>query len=871
MPIAVGDSVGSFKILSQLGRGGMGEVFRARDSRLGRDVALKCLRVDWASDPLARGRFEREARAIAALTHPHIGALYDVGEHDGSPYLVMECVEGETLADRLTRRPLSVDEATRVGAAIAEALAFAHRSGIVHRDLKPANVMLTKTGVKLIDFGLASMYRADDADSATAIQTEPHAILGTVPYMSPEQLTAGVVDARTDIFAFGAVLFEMVAGRRLFDGASGAQITSAILRDEPPRVEPPALDRVMRRCLAKDADQRWQSILDVGTQLAWVAESTVEQRSASRWWIAIGAGVAVIAAVAMVVWLDGLFRFSGEPAVGPAPPAESAHAAIILGRGQQFFVNSRPNLAISDDGKVVAVSAREDGVQHLFVRRFNQPVAVRIDRATSPLTPFFSPDGKWIGFASEGKLRKVAVNGGQVVPIADASDINGAVWLPSGDIVFAPTSGGALWSVPSAGGTPRQLTQLDNAAGETSHRWPFILPDGRVGFATSSSGASSLAAIDAAGTRGALLENATWGTYVPGRLLFSRRRQLFVVATEAGGNPIDQPPIPVAEVPLMNGTGVPFMAVAATGDMIYLPAESDEGERSLLLVDQTGRVEPLAASARAYQFPTVAPDGRRVAVTIRNGNDTNVWLYDLARRALTPLTTDGKSTGSFAWSPDSRELMFSSAVTGPLNVRRLKIDAPGLSEAVLSGPRSRWASSWLRDGRVTFMQFSPGTMGDVLLFDPADRSETTLVAQPPTEWSGRVSADGQWIAYVSNESGRFEAMVARLSEPGRRWQVSLGGGHEVVWSRQGLELYYRTDLDVMATKINPNVDPPIGAVRRLFENRYLYEPSGPGLANYDVLPDGRFLMIATDDDPNALTLRVVFNWSAGSLPGASSQ
>src|SRR5688572_25276259 len=411
VPVAAGDSVGSFKILTPLGRGGMGEVFRASDSRLGRDVALKFLRVDWASDLEARARFEREARAIAALTHPNIGALYDVGEHDGSPYLVMECVEGETLADRLSRGPLSLGEATRIGSAIAEAMAFAHRSGIVHRDLKPANVMLTKTGVKLLDFGLAKVQRADGVDVSTAMQTEPHAILGTLPYMAPEQLTGGVVDARTDIFAFGAVLFEMVAGRRLFDGASSAAITSAILRDDPPRIEPPAFDRVMRRCLAKDPDQRWQSVLDIGAQLAWVPESTVEHAPPPRRWIAIAAGVAVLVAVATLAWPGGLLRRSADPARRSAQPIEPAYASIALGRGQQFVVSSRPNFAISADGKVVAFSARQDGAQHLFVRRFNQPIALRLDGTTGAQTPSFSPDGKWIVFGAFGKLRKVAVTG----------------------------------------------------------------------------------------------------------------------------------------------------------------------------------------------------------------------------------------------------------------------------------------------------------------------------------------------------------------------------------------------------------------------------------------------------------------------------
>jgi Tol biopolymer transport system component len=247
-----------------------------------------------------------------------------------------------------------------------------------------------------------------------------------------------------------------------------------------------------------------------------------------------------------------------------------------------------------------------------------------------------------------------------------------------------------------------------------------------------------------------------------------------------------------------------------------------------------------------------------------------VWLYDLARQALTPLTADGKSGGAFAWSPDSRELMFSSTADGPRNIRRLKVDAPGLTEPVLRGPRSYWPLSWLPDGRLTFMRFSPETQGDVLLLGLADRRETPIVAGPSTEWGGRVSADGQWFAYVSNESGRFEAMIARLSQPERRWQVSLGTGHEVVWSRKGLELYYRTDSAVMAATINPNADPPIGPVRQLFENRYLFEPSGPGLANYDVSSDGRFLMIKTDDDPNALMLRVVFNWGTG-IPGATSR
>ena len=669
MPLASGTTLGPYQIEAPVGAGGMGEVYRARDTRLDRTVAIKVLPEHVAADPDLKQRFEREAKTISNLNHPHICTLHDIGTQDGIDFLVMEYLDGETLAQRLEKGALPLDQALTIAIEIADALNKAHRQGIVHRDLKPGNIMLTKAGAKLLDFGLAKLKATGTVGatefSAATTQSEPlterGTILGTLHYMSPEQVEGKEVDARADVFAFGAVLYEMVTGERAFAGDTQASVMGAILKDDPRPVSalqptsPPMLDRVVKKCLAKDPDGRWQTVHDLHDELTWIAQgdaqvgasaSTAATGGQPKGLTAIGWRVAGVVSTALglaaAVWV-----------LRPSPQPVNAARVIVSLLPADSLVgpvrNGVSQVTVSRDGTTLAYVGVRDGERELYIRELAVDDARAVPDSTDANLPFFSPDGEWVGFFAAGFLKKVSVGGGTPITLAEAPAPRGGSWNENGMIVFASPSRAALSRVSADGGTPETVTVLDAEHGETSHRQPRFLPGGRaIVFFAETTGREGRIVVQSleTGERRDLMEGATRPRYSPtGHLLY----------VQGGTNmaaPFDLERLELA------GAGVPILPdeatlldVSDTGTLADLATEASRRSSRLVWVTRTGQEEPLAVPPRNYRHPRLSPDGRRVAVDIEEAGDRNIWLYDISREGLTKLTSGGDNLWP-VWTPN---------------------------------------------------------------------------------------------------------------------------------------------------------------------------------------------------------------------------
>jgi serine/threonine-protein kinase len=851
----------------------MGQVYRARDTRLLRTVAVKVLPLEAAgTDAAARlERFQREARTISRLSHPHICPLFDVGEQDGQAYLVMEHLEGETLAARLAEGPLPLERALRCGIQIASALAAAHRQGIVHRDLKPANVMLTKEGVKLLDFGLAKLRAGQDPTleaTRTGDLTEDGVILGTVPYMAPEQLEGQEVDARADVFALGVVLYEMVSGRRPFDGESKARIMAAILHHEPALVStlqplsPPALDHLIRKCLAKDRDERWQTAADVSIALSWILEggssaglppTVVRRRDHRRALLAGALGLGVgAAAAAGAAWA---WR---RPAPAPSRPPlrlglDLVPPALVSGADRA--------LALSPDGTRIAyvTGSRED--HRLAVRLLSQPQSLVLEGTEGAAHPFFSPDGRWIAFSAGGRLKKVAADGGIPATLCATSGIGGG-WAPDNAIVFSGGPGRGLDRVGAQGGEPEPLTTLDRGQGETSHSYPYFLPDGRslMYSVTTIRGAEIPTVVQdlRSGARRTLLPNGYDARYLPsGHLVFTRGRSLMAVRLDLASLTLQGTPVPLIE----DLSGYMLYPVAqfdlsATGTLVYAPTPVFI-PRHLVWVDRAGRMQRLATSESLWENPRISPEGRRALVQVRY----DVWLVDLPRAAASRLTFGSGARGTPVWTPDGRRATyFCQPVDGPTSMCGREADGGGAEEVLFTRPSYVSLGEWAPDGRrLVFIENTVETGHDIGVFSLDDRQPRPLLNSTFNERAPSLSPDGRWLAYSCDESGRREVYVQAFPDLGAKRQVSTDGGDEPVWSRDGKELFYRHGDDMMVVEVHlrPAFDAEVPHV--LFQGRYLSFPQRPE-NNYAVAADGRFLMVKRDgpDDP---PLTVVVDWT----------
>jgi eukaryotic-like serine/threonine-protein kinase len=867
MSLAPGSRLGHFEIVSPIGAGGMGEVYRARDTRLDRTVAVKVLPAALAADPQFRERFEREARAISALSHPHVCTLHDVGEHDGKPFLVMEHLDGETLAARLARGAMPPNEALAVAIAVADALDAAHRRGIVHRDLKPANVMLTKGGPKLLDFGLAKASAPAIAASGLSVAptlegglTAQGTILGTIQYMAPEQIEGLEADARTDIFAFGVVLYEMLTRRRAFQGKSAASLIGAILKEQPPSVSlvepltPARLDRIVQRCLAKDPDDRWQTVRDLRAELVWVQESdgetaTARPRPSRRTWIERGAWIAIAAAAAAIAWM-----------ARPTPPSPApTRLTLALPDGFAFGPGAGGDrlVAASRDGRRVAFRATARGRTQIFTRAIDQFEAVPVRGTEGGADPFFSPDGQSLGFFADGKLKTVAVTGGPAITICDAG-VRGASWGSDDTIIFTPSVTSALSRVSARGGTPEPLTTL--GATERSHRWPSILPGGSAVLYTAQSeganfdDATIMVRSLATGEQRVVARGGTSATYLPsGHVVYGRAGTLMGVPFDLQRLEPTGRPVPVLEgVATFIGSGAAQYAVSDSGSVVYMAGGSTDVPRELLWVDRRGSPVSVGDVRRPYLDVAVSPDGKRIASAIAApGSSPDIWVHEPARASATRLTFGPEPELSPAWTPDGRYITFVGGVTRQRAVFRRAFDGSGGAERIVTGEDVAAGSrTWHPGG--THLAFTRS--GDIYVGRVGDTSATAtpFIATPAVEVFADFSPDGRYLAYQSNESGRFEIYVEPFPKGGGRWQVSTEGGLRPKWARNGRELFFRNANFLMAVPVSLEPVFTPGTPRPLFEGVY-----GPA---YDVAPDGRFLMIRGATPENVTQLNVVLNW-----------
>ena len=863
MALSVGTRLGAYEVTGVLGAGGMGEVYRARDTKLGREVALKVLPETFAADPDRLARFAREAQLLASLSHPHIAAIYGLEDSGDRRALVLELVEGPTLADRIAEGPMPIEDALRVARQIAEALETAHEKGIVHRDLKPANVKLTPSGqVKVLDFGLARLNVSNASNVSNdpnvltmsptvlspAMMTHAGVILGTAAYMAPEQAKGREVDRRADIWAFGCVLFEMLAGRAVFVGESVSDIVSEVLKTEPdwprlPASTPGHVRRLLRRCLQKDPARRLHHIADARLDLdeAITAEEPVSPAPArstrARVARALPWAVALVA-IAVAGW--ALAR----------PPADAAEALARLElntpAGVELFTATSLSLAISPDGSRIAFVGSQGGARFVYVRALDQFEARPLRGSDGATTCFFSADGRSVGLIDAGGvIRTIDLASGTVSTVTgDANFISGVAWSDRNQIVFV--RGGALWQV-MPGAAPAPLLTLE---GGRELATPAFLPGGEALLFSAISGDEKRrieALVIATGERRTIVEDATLPRYVEsGHLVFYRGAELFAAPFDPGALRVTGPAVKMLDLPLFAGA-VPDLDVSASGTLVYAPLTA---QSRLVWVSRQGAAQPLNDELRPYMSPRLSPD---TATLVVQAGD--LWIHDLRRTAFTRLApTD--SVGFPIWTPDGRQVVFKTSMN--LSVRNA--DGGGQSQVLPGTAAFDYPASMTPDGRTLVMlRSSQKTSFDVYTIQfPGGGELTPILTTPAYEGGARLSTDGRWLVYVSNDSGRNEVYLRPFPGPDRRLPVSTDGGTQPSWDRRGRFIYYRAGDRMMAVEVTAGADAVLSEPRLLFEGQYAFG-AGITIANYDVAPDGqRFVMIK--DESTAGRLNVVLNW-----------
>jgi eukaryotic-like serine/threonine-protein kinase len=895
MALTSGTKLGPYEIQSPLGAGGMGEVYRARDTRLDRSVAVKVLAGHLPASPELKQRMEREARAISSLNHPHICQLYDIGSQDGTDYLVMEFLEGETLAGKLRRGPLPLAEVYKIGIAVAEALAAAHKNGIVHRDLKPGNIMLTDAGAKLMDFGLAkplgvpasSSGSGSAAPSFTAAATlsghspltpltTAGSVIGTIQYMSPEQIEGKEADARSDIFAFGAVLYEMVAGKRPFSGKSQISLASSILENDPESVTklkpqtPAAFEHVITTCLQKNPEDRYLAAHDIKLELQFI----VGDKSSAPAVEAVPAPVLVSNKRERLGWAVGLVL------------------AIVLGALAGIFIIHRPVLprsirtvinppekatlnltgdsagppVLSPDGGSMAFTATNaDGKITLWVRSMNSLDAHSLAGTDGAVFPFWSPDSRSLGFFADGKLKTVEIDGGSVQTLADAPFGRGGAWGADGAIVFSADTQAPLVRANISGGLVSPLTHLDTAQ-HTSHRWPFFLPDGRhfvylaINHDASKQANNMLyyASLDGRENR-PLLRSQSNAVYADGYLLFARNDQLMAQALDASNGSLSGEARIVAKGVANDSTTWHMDASACAGLLVF--GSGGAGDWQLLWMDRnTKQITTIADKLPNLIFARISPQGDRIAMQIDAGAN-DIWVLDVARGIRTRLTF-GPIANSFpAWSPDGKWIVFTADRNGHANVIRKPSDGGGAEEILHTDDQLVMVNDWSRDGKYIFYARGPVGSEEIWALPmEGERKPFLVVPRSANSFSlyAALSPDGRWLSYTSNESGNSEVYVVGFHGTQGKWQVSANGGYGSAWSRDGKELYY---LDTSFSLFAIPVKEASGVLQFGTPQQLVSNWSSPQVF-YQISPDGKKIMLDRISQQVSQSVTVVTNFTA---------
>ncbi len=895
----IGSRLSHYTITAKLGEGGMGQVFRAEDATLKRDVAIKVLPPDVADDPERMRRLEREAQLLAQLDHSNIAAIYGLEQADSVRFLVMQLVEGRTLHDRLDAGPMALSEALPIALQIARALESAHEKGVVHRDLKPANIMVADDGtVKLLDFGLAKIFAADASGSSARLAesptelatTQPGLILGTAGYMSPEQARGRNVDRRTDIWAFGCVLYEMLTAQRTFAGETVTDVLGAIVHREPdwnllPATTPRRIRALLHRCLRKDVKRRIQAIGDARVSIEEyledpeAAEAILDAGAArpAAWRALVPWGAVAVLALALVAVL----MRGGDEVVDP-PTLRLDMAVGVAEDLRDLSLGS--SLVLSPDGSQIVIATGNNQDSRLQIRRLNSTTVSTLTGGGT-YNPFFSPDGAWVGFAVASSLQKVPATGGTPLRIVDVDRSRGADWGPEGDIVFAPSPSSALMAVSADGGEATPVTTLDESVGEVTHRWPQILPDGRVLFTAHVSAAggfdaATLKVVDrATGEQTVVYRGGYYGRYAEsGHLLFVNDGTLFAVPFDLDTLEVVGSTAPVAEgVADDPGSGGAQYDVSENGILVHRRGSSGPGQYPAVWLGRDGQTATLLPEARTYVEARLSSDGQRVAMTELNGGNWDVWVYDVARGTRTRLTFSDGIEGPAVWSPDGTELIYSSDADGSDDLWRKPADGSGEAVQLTHDDVPIFVSDWSADGRFVLalrggtpdeaVGWAGGSDIGYLDLEKGDGVMAPFLATRFQESEAVFSPNGRWVAYQSNESGRTEVYVRPFPPAGGRWQISDEGGAYARWSHDGRELYYRTDEGIMVVSVSDAATFSASRPRLLVSGSFVggltgVAVAGSTFADYDVAPDGRFVMFpfAGDEVPNIQLARVVVNW-----------
>jgi serine/threonine protein kinase/Tol biopolymer transport system component len=877
MPLEAGARFGPFEIVSPAGAGGMGEVYRARDTRLDRTVAIKVLPPDLTSDPAARQRFEREARAVAALSHAHICTLHDIGQQDGTDFLVLEYLEGQTLAARLTRGKLPLDQALQYGIQIADALAAAHRAGIIHRDLKPGNVMITRAGAKLLDFGLAKPRTQAIVSGQTVTSAEPLTskgmVLGTLQYMAPEQLEGKEADARSDIFAFGAVLYEMATGQRALTGPSHVGLIAATRDRDPAPVSglrpvlPAGLDHAVQKCLASDPEHRWQHAADLRDELQWIAQQGLQERlpvQIDRRWKYIALLSAALASMLLAV-LVGLATVHFRE----QRPSQSRVAFTVQRPLNTTFPLLNMPVLSPDGTRLLFVAPGQGGKLILWNRALEslapQPLA-GTEISSGPPLPFWSPDGRSIGFFADGKLKTIAASGGAAQTLAAAPDGWGGSWGPDGTIIFSSRTR-PLYRVSAAGGPATVLRELDASRREVGQAWPCFLPDGKhylyVARSTDADKAGIyLGTVGAQESRLLIRGESNVAYSPPGFLIFVRDGTLLAQAFDLGSLQLANEAVPLpahgGETAPALGSAYGLFSVSGNGILAY--AAGGYANAQPTWYDRTGKVLGAIGEPAEYGTVTLSPDDKRVALE-RTGAAAGVWLLELATGIPTRLTFNGSESDPI-WSPEGRELVFTDYRAGNLHRRVI-----GNSEDKLLpySEGSYYAQEWAPDGGSILIINQDGRSLYRLPLSGARKPELLLETSFAKD-QFHVSPDGRWIAYNSLESGRWEVYVAAFPSFADKRQVSRGGGGQPQWRKDGKELFYLAlDGNLMAVRTTSGAAFNAGVPASLFRAPIRVDPV---IDQYGVARDGQRFIFAPFD--SAVPITVLVNWAAGLKPSQTA-